>query len=397
MNRAKYSRFLRTVSVFSAFFVMLSLFFYVRAEEVSFGSVIVDENGITYSLDKETLTACVILGGESASAVIPERVTADGVSFTVVSVGQRAFCENSGVKSVQLPDTVTYIGDGAFFGCVSLESVTAEGLLSAGCDTFTGTPFITKEEFVCLGGVLLRYNGKAPLVTDIPSVTFVADAFAYNCSIRTVILPDTVRTVGAGAFAMAQNLKNVNLPFSTESIGDKAFFGCVSLSGISITAGVRAIGEGAFSGTPYLAQLMEAEGDTVVLGDGVLVRYKGNDESVTLPTGIKYVSDAFAYSSVRSVTLPSGCIIGKGAFRNAESLYKVKINGNFSDVGDFAFSGCFSLEILSVKGSFSGSIGFGAFDGTPDSFAVYFRSTPSDSAVFEKNGIPVLSPSKLAG
>lgn len=394
VNTVKYSLFLKTASVFCILLVVLSFPFYTGAEGACFGGVYTDENGIMYSLE-EDLTASVILGAAAQSVVIPETVTADGSVYTVVAVEQGAFAENVSVKSVSLPRSVTHVGDRAFFGCVSLESVTADGLLTAGNDVFTGTPFVTAEEFIVLGDVLLRYNGRSALVGKVPNVSFVADAFAYNPYIKTVILPETVKTVGSGAFALCEDLKNVSLPFSLREIGDKAFFGCVSLKGVSVSAGVQIIGESAFSGTPFLARLMEAEGDMIVLGDGVLLRYKGDAESVTLPSGIKYVSDAFAYTSVTSVTLPSGCTIGTGAFRNAEQLYKVKINGNFSNVGSYAFSGCASLEILSVRGSFSGLIGYGAFEGVSDSFTVYFKSGSLGKTAFEERGIAALSPSDL--
>jgi hypothetical protein len=88
-----------------------------------------------------------------------------------------------------IPDSVTTIGDGAFFDCSSLTSV---------------------------------------VIPD--SVTTIGDtAFAVCDSLTSVVIPDSVTTIGDRAFAVCDSLTSVVIPDSVTTIGDYAFEDCDSL------------------------------------------------------------------------------------------------------------------------------------------------------------------------
>jgi hypothetical protein len=71
-------------------------------------------DGINYRLDEETLTAEVIhMDGYKGDIIIPETVVHESVSYRVTSIGEDAFAY-SDLKSIVIPDTVTYIDGGAF-------------------------------------------------------------------------------------------------------------------------------------------------------------------------------------------------------------------------------------------------------------------------------------------
>ena len=379
--------FLKMTALLCALFVLSSCFVcskVVAGDVISLEKFCMGEYGVYYSLDSENNTASVLWAKDGATAVvIPETVTANGMSYTVSSVSSGAFAENALLSEIILPDTVVSIGSFAFFGCVSLERITANGLTSAGVDVFAGTPFITSAEFVVLGDVLFRYNGSSAVVKDIPKVSFVADAFAWNLSVKTVILPEGIKAVGDGAFAFSEKLRTVNLPFSLEKIGNEAFFGCVSLEEISIAVNVTEIGENAFSGTPYLSRLLDAEGDMIILGGGVLLRYKGDDVFVSVPSYVVSISDAFAGTSVCVVEIPENCVIGQGAFRNACNLTRVTVKGDASDISAFAFDGCEKLSALTFEGDFEGVLDSSALLGISESFTVYVKNGAAGFDSFE--------------
>ncbi|MBE6562581.1 MAG: leucine-rich repeat domain-containing protein [Ruminococcaceae bacterium] len=374
--------FLKMTALLCALLILSSCYVFPRAadhgaaeEAVSLEKFCMGDNGIYYSLDNGNNTASVLMAKEGAPSVtIPGTVAANGKTYTVTSVSSGAFSENVSLCEVILPETVTHIDSFAFFGCVSLENITAAGLASSGVDVFAGTPFITSEEFVVLGDVLFRYNGGSPLVKDIPEVSFVSDAFAWNSNVKTVILPEGVKAVGDGAFAFAENLRTVNLPFSLEKIGNEAFFGCVSLDEISLAVNVLEIGENAFSGTPYLSRLLDAPEDMIILGGGVLLRYKGDDSFVSVPSCVVSISDAFTAAPVSVVEIPENCVIGQGAFRNAYNLTRVCVKGDCAGIEAFAFDGCEKLSVLTFEGSFTGELDSAAFLGTSKSFTVYVKS-----------------------
>ena len=352
-------------------------------------SPFVFESGLVYKVNGSGEAALVASEKNISAADVCGSVSLGEKTYAVTSVASGAFANRTDLVSVTLPDTVKAVGDRAFFGCTALESVKAGGLEKVGVEAFTGAPFVCDDEFEILGKVLLRYNGDKEVVRVPSGVSYIADAFSYNASAVTVIVPEGVLAVGDGAFAMAESLENVSLPFSLETIGDSAFFGCVSLESVSVCSNVREIGSNAFSGTPYMGALTEVGGDFLILGGGVLVKYMGTDADVTVPRGVKYISDAFAYDQyVESVTLPESVeSVGEGAFE-CSSLRRVIFEGNVSEIGDRAFKGCSSLRCTVFDKDAPTYIGERAFSGLSHAFAVYYSEGSSGFEIFDEIKVP---------
>ena len=105
-------------------------------------------DSIWYDFDSSTLTASVTYQGStsnsyngeySGSVIIPETVTYNGATYSVTSIGDRAFVNCSSLTSVTIPNSVTSIGYRAFINCSSLTSVTceAENPPTVGSDAFS--------------------------------------------------------------------------------------------------------------------------------------------------------------------------------------------------------------------------------------------------------------------
>ena len=84
----------------------------------------VEINGIYYNLSTETNTAEVTKNPNyysnyySGEIVIPESVNYEGTSYSVTSIINDAFQECTGLTSITIPNSVTEIGDRAFYGCI---------------------------------------------------------------------------------------------------------------------------------------------------------------------------------------------------------------------------------------------------------------------------------------
>lgn len=79
-------------------------------------------------------------------------------------------------------------------------------------------------------------------------VTSIGDGAFYDCKkLKTVTLPDSVTSVGTVSFYECTNLVEVNLRNSVRSIGDNAFMFCKNLGSVKLPDSIISIGTGAFA------------------------------------------------------------------------------------------------------------------------------------------------------
>lgn len=72
-------------------------------------------------------------------------------------------------------------------------------------------------------------------------------AFAFHPELKSVIIPQSVTSIGTYTFAMCQSLTDVVLSEGITSIGEGAFYNCTSLKHVTIPSSVTSIGNGAFT------------------------------------------------------------------------------------------------------------------------------------------------------
>ena len=139
---------------------------------------------------------------------IKKVVVEDGIT----SISRYAFYGCTGVISVNIPKSVSFIGDNAFNGCTSLKNVNMEE------------------------------NTKKLFKTEIGSWAF------SNCtSLKSILFPSNVTKLGGYVLSGCTSLENVSIPGSVTYLGDYAFKGCTSLNSITLPSSIISIGNSIFN------------------------------------------------------------------------------------------------------------------------------------------------------
>ena len=166
------------------------------------------------SISSSTFASCTSL----TSVTIPNSVT---------SIGEYAFYDCKSLTSVTIPGSVTSIGLYAFASCTSLTGIwVAEGNSHYANDA-SGVLF-NKDKTT-----LVQCPGAFAAYTIPDSVTSIGEwAFYWCTSLTSVTIPDSVTSIGDNTFDHCTSLTSVTIPDGVTSIGWRAFSNCTSLTDV---------------------------------------------------------------------------------------------------------------------------------------------------------------------
>ena len=270
-----------------------------------------DKFGCLYNKSKTTLIQYPI-GNRRTSFTIPDSVT---------SIGDHAFWGCHNLTSVTIPNSVTNIGNDAFSCCNSLTSVTIP-------DSVTSIEGNTFYDCSSLTSVMIPN-----------SVTKIANSAFSGCSsLTSVKIPESVTSIANSAFSGCGSLTSVTIPDSITSIGDAAFYNCSSLTSVMIPNSVTSIGHHAFFECSSLSSVMIPDSVTSI---GIYAFFDCNSLiSVTIPYSLAIsLSACFVYHNV------SLFVAENGRFH----LYAYSENVNGSNLQDFISSNnwaAYDLELI---------------------------------------------------
>ncbi len=368
------------------------------------------------------------------SITLPDKMT---------DIGRAAFAMCTKLTSITIPDSVTSIGAIAFAYCSSLESIKMEpdtppqlGLDEDDVGVFTECKFVTDNvkgikvpigfenayktawtdwaDFIIANiasgkgwtldseGTLTiesedgiedwcnnQKNGREIYKNDVTSAKILDGVVNVKAvlwgakNVKSVELPDSVKSIGNLAFSRCQSLTDITIPEGVTSIGEEAFYECRSLPGINLPSGLTNIGRYAFSYCYGLTDIDIPVGATggdwvfshciglthVTIPDGMTEIWGGMFSGCTeltaieIPDSVTKIGDwAFSEcSGLTSINIPSDVTeIGGGAFSECSGLTDITIPSGVERIEAMTFVGCSKLKHITIPDNVT-SIGYYAF------------------------------------
>ncbi len=287
------------------------------------------------------------------------------------------------LSTYTIPDGVKEVG--RFKNCTFLKKV----VFPDGVTYANGFECCTALEEVVLPNNIQYYPG-GDLMDCIPETGF----FGGCTSLKTVVIPEGVKCIGAYMFAGCTSLEEIEIPDSVTKIEFGAFEGCLSLKNIYIPAKVSGIYEGWFKGCKSLERIIVDEENRTYSSDEYGALYyndKYNDYKKTklycFPANANFTSyimpytvksiDSYAFcdnSKLEEISISYGVSsIYDNVFYNCTALKKIEIPHSIEKIAYNAFKGCTALADVSIPNSVT-SIGDKAFADCTSLTAIYIPS-----------------------
>lgn len=243
------------------------------------GNVEDDEKNYVYKISGNNAVFTAYLGTEK-NLVIPRQIVKEGVTYTVTAIAPYPYDSFKGFTSITIPDSVTDIDVRAFLPCRELENITVDSknpiyhsegnclietaskTLILGCKT---SVIPTGESVTSIGDNAFYSCSHLSSITIPENVKAIGRFAFYDCSSLTdVTISDGVSAIGESAFSLCTGLEGITIPDSITSLGGRAFSGCTGLKSIVIPDGITSVGDGAFSDCTGLTDARISKRVTVI-------------------------------------------------------------------------------------------------------------------------------------
>ena len=281
-----------------------------------------------------------------------QKLTLYVIPNSVTSIGDSAFYDSRSLSNIVIPNSVTSIGDSAFEGCNSLGSL------------------VIPNSVINIGKGAFKWCKSLAEVVIPNSVTNIGEfAFCGCSSLAEVVIPNSVTNIGKGTFANCSSLADVVIPDGVTSIGNNAFMSCSSLEYISIPKSVICL-----NGNPFFNWngKLECLSPNFIYEDDVLfnkdkskiISFRNQKlTSYVIPDSVTSIGDCAFYGCrlLSNIVIPNSVTsIGDSAFKGCKSLGSLVIPNSVTNIGKGAFKGCKSLVEIVIPNSVT-SIGYSAF------------------------------------
>ena len=279
----------------------------------------------------------VLIAGEPVKEKSGELIIPDGVKAIY---GEKI--NGANINKVVLPGSVTDIHNGAFAGCTELSEINIpESVTYIGKGAFDNTAIYNNctDNLLYIDNWLVGYKGdnlgditikegtkniadetfaSCTHLTGIEianSISRIEDSAFGGCTALTNIdFGSGVAEIGSGAFYGCTSLKSITIPDNVTQINNETFYGCTSLAEIKFHKGITKIGSNAFENTAWYNNCA----DGLLYLNNWLIGSKGEfaQETLNVDEGTIGIADGASFRNLTTVVLPQSlAYIGEYAFR----------------------------------------------------------------------------------
>ena len=300
---------------------------------------------------------------------------------SVTSIANKAFYYCSRLTELTIPGSVTSISDYAFLGCSGLEKITVESGnpnydSRENCNAIIETN--SNELIVGCNNTIIPN-----------SVTSIGEQAFFDCRLTELTIPGSVTSIGDNAFYGCIRLTELTIPNSVTSIGTNPFSACWSLEKIIVESGnpnydsrenCNAIIE------TNSNELIAGCKNTIILNSVTSIGNSAFNQcyrltELTIPNSVTSIGNtAFYYCfGLTKVTIPNSVTsIGNDAFDGCDGLTELTIPNSVTSIGKYAFYYCSGLTELTIGNSVT-SIGDNAFQNCTALTTLYSLNTTPPS------------------
>ncbi|MBQ8546210.1 MAG: leucine-rich repeat domain-containing protein [Clostridia bacterium] len=319
-----------------------------------------------------------------SSIVVPK--TYNGLPVTAILMDSFSNISHSDV-TLTIPNTITYINNSIFSFRTYNCNINFLGTVEEWCNIEIYTPVTMYSKYS------LYFNGEKVTKIVIPDTVTEINSYQFSHidSIKSVVIPEGVTSIGANAFAKS-SISSITLPSTLKTIGANAFAE-TKISNITLPSSLESVGEGAFSycyslnDVNYLGDIKGwCDIDFATISANPISRagcLSLNGEKLTelvIPSTVKEIKNYQFYNlnSITSITIQEGVsTIGDYAFAYSSSANKLIISEGLESIGKYAFQLCSSLDEVTMPKTIN-AIHSGAFYGSNNVSTLNYLGNVSD-------------------
>ena len=323
-------------------------------------------------------------------------LTSIEISSNVTIIGDDAFAYCTNLTSIEIPSSVTSIGSSAFLDCTNLTSIEIPS-------SVTSVGYYAFSECTSLNSINVdksnqKYSSEDGILFDKDKKELIR--YPTGKKEKEYNIPISVTRIEWAAFSGCTSLTSIEIPSSVTSIGFAAFGSCTNLTRIEIPSSVTRIGSSAFHSCTSLTSIEIQSSVTSIKIEGGAFAYCTSLTNIEIPSGVTSIGNAFyGCTSLNSINVDKdnqlyssedGILFDKVktkliTYPAGKKEKEYNIPSGVTSIGGWAFYGCTSLTRIEIPSSIT-SIGGWAFSGCTSLTSIEIPSSVTSIGGYAFNG-----------